>query len=52
MVSFGCLYLVFWVGSVKGFSFIEILMVFVVIGFVIKMVVYSFDGGVEEEFEK
>ncbi|WP_404342197.1 prepilin-type N-terminal cleavage/methylation domain-containing protein [Pseudoalteromonas mariniglutinosa] len=36
----------------KGFSLIEILMVLVVIGFVTKMVAYSFDGGAEEELDK
>ena len=45
MVSLGRLHLASRAGSAKGFSLIEILMVLVVIGFVTKMVAYSFDGG-------
>ena len=52
MVSLGRLHLASRAGSAKGFSLIEILMVLVVIGFVTKMVAYSFDGGAEEELEK
>ncbi|MCF7502172.1 MULTISPECIES: prepilin-type N-terminal cleavage/methylation domain-containing protein [unclassified Pseudoalteromonas] len=52
MVSLGRLHLARGVKHAKGFSLIEILMVLVVIGFVTKMVAYSFDGGAEEELEK
>ncbi|RZF95431.1 type II secretion system protein GspH [Pseudoalteromonas sp. CO302Y] len=52
MVSLGRLHLARGVKHTKGFSLIEILMVLVVIGFVTKMVAYSFDGGAEEELEK
>ncbi|WP_404936351.1 prepilin-type N-terminal cleavage/methylation domain-containing protein [Pseudoalteromonas sp. SR41-4] len=36
----------------RGFSLIEILVVLVVIAFATKMVVYSLDGGVEDELDK
>ena len=52
MVSLGRLRLAGGAKHAKGFSLIEILMVLVVIGFVTKMVAYSFDGGAEEELEK
>lgn len=35
-----------------GFSLIEILVVLVIIAFATKMVVYSLDGGAEEELDK
>ena len=35
----------------KGFSLIEILVVLVVIAFATKMVVYSLDGGAEDELD-
>lgn len=38
--------------NVRGFSLIEILMVLVVIAFATKMVVYSLDGGAEDELDK
>ena len=37
---------------VRGFSLIEILVVLVIIAFATKMVVYSLDGGNEDELEK
>ena len=36
----------------RGFSLIEILVVLVIIAFATKMVVYSLDGGAEEELDK
>ena len=38
-------------GKSKGFSLIEILVVLVIIAFATKMVVYSLDGGAEEELD-
>lgn len=38
--------------NVRGFSLIEILVVLVVIAFATKMVVYSLDGGAEDELDK
>lgn len=38
--------------KVRGFSLIEMLFVLLIIGFATKMVVYSLDGGAEDELDK
>lgn len=52
LVSLACLREKSFASKARGFSLIEILVVLVVIAFATKMVVYSLDGGAEDELDK